>query len=242
MFYSFGNYAAKILIRYLKAKEYLATLLLMPEIWRKKETNFNIIVWQSIEPVTMLLEAARLSEPDYLAFLSFKSETRKREWTTVRAALRHLDPLSDNTINYNENGRPQLVGEKAISISHSGDIITVMTCDNARIGIDIEKIHPRIEKLAPKFVNEKEFGFIDSLDRQKKLHIIWGAKEVLFKIYSKGNVDFRKELQVEPFENSTKGICKASIKKTDFEKNLIVYYEQIGSYMLTYSIEEGSTK
>ena len=211
----------------------------MPEVWRKKGSNYDIIVWQSTEPVSELLAASRLSENDLSAYNSFKSETRKREWVTVRTALRNLDPHSDPDISYNENGKPFLVDDRPLSISHSGEFVAVMTGKDLPIGIDIEEIHPRIERLARKFVNETESTFIEGNHRQKKLHVIWGAKEVLFKIYSKGGVDFKRELMVSPFEILSNGLCHASIKKNDFDKNLIVYYHELSGYMLAWALVEG---
>ncbi len=110
-----------------------------------------------------------------------------------------------------------------------------MVSDEKHIGIDIEEIHPRIDTLSKKFVNEKEFTFIDQINRVEKLHVIWGAKEVLYKIYSRGGVDFRKDLRVDQFEYSSKGRCKAFIKKFDFEESFIVYYLTLDGYMIAYS-------
>jgi 4'-phosphopantetheinyl transferase len=210
----------------------------MPEVWRKKESNYDIIVWQSTEPIADLLEAAQMSEQDISTFNAFRSETRKREWVTVRAALRKINPLSNPDITYNENGKPFLVDDRPLSISHSGPFVALMTGHTSALGIDIEEIHPRIERLALKFVNAEESIFIDQINRQHKLHVLWGAKEVLFKIYSKGNVDFRKDLCVSKFDLAESGYCFASIKKNDFERNLIVYYHQLDNYMLAYCVDQ----
>lgn len=208
----------------------------MPEVWRKEDSDYRIMVWQSTESLEFLLKEADLNEKDFAEYCSFQSETRKREWVTVRTALRHLLPGENAGITYDKNRRPQLIGKKSISISHSGPYIAVMVADESRIGIDIEEIHPRIDVLAKKFVSEKEFSFIDQKNRFEKLHVIWGAKEVLYKIYSRGGVDFKKDLHVNQFEYSTKGECIAFIKKFDFEESFIVYYRSLGGYMITYAV------
>jgi len=207
----------------------------MPEVRRIEENHYKIIIWQSTESLDELLKEAALNEKDYAEYCSFQSETRKREWVTVRTALRHLLPGENAGITYDNNRRPHLIGSKSISISHSGPYIAVMVADEKHIGIDIEEIHPRIDVLAKKFVNEEEFTFIDQKNRFEKLHVIWGAKEVLYKIYSRGGVDFKKDLHVNQFEYSTKGECKAFIKKFDLEESFIVYYESLGGYMIAYA-------
>ncbi len=207
----------------------------MPEVWRKSENNYQIIVWQSTESLDDLLKLSELNEKDFSEYLSFHSETRKREWVTVRTALRQLLPDEEESITYDLNRRPKLIDKKSISISHSGPYIAVMVADGKPIGIDIEEIHPRIDVLAKKFVNEQEFSFIDQNNRFEKLHVIWGAKEVLYKIYSRGGVDFKKDLHVSPFEYAANGECNALIKKFDFEESFIVYYEKLGGYMIAYA-------
>jgi 4'-phosphopantetheinyl transferase EntD len=209
----------------------------MPEIWRKDEPNYHIIIWQSTEPVEELLNSARLNEQDFSEFSSFKSDTRKREWVTVRTALHALLPGENQSISYDSHGKPTLYGDRSISISHSGEFIAVMIAEGSRIGIDIEVIHPRIETLSRKFVNERERDFINQ-DVFEKLHIIWGAKEVLFKVYSLGGLDFRKDMLVEPFEYQTNGSCHAFIKKKLYEKNFHVYYQRINQYMVVWTVED----
>jgi 4'-phosphopantetheinyl transferase len=210
----------------------------MPEVWRKTDPLFRIIIWQSTESTDELLAAARLSDSDLTAFHSFKSDKRKREWVSVRTALRMLDPAVQGSITYNADGRPNLIGDRSISISHSGNYIAIMLSDAGKTGIDIEEIHPRIELLAKKFVNENEKSFIMHANQMRIYHVIWGAKEVLFKIYSRGGIDFRKDLHVNPFEYQVDGSCYASIKKNEYERSFHVYYHEMSGYMLAYTVGE----
>ena len=108
-----------------------------------------------------------------------------------------------------------------------------------RIGIDIECIAPRIEKLSKKFLSEQEDSSAYGSKRMEKLHVMWGAKEVLFKIHSIGNLIFKKDIFVYSFDYSGSGEIKASILKEGFEKDYSVQYLKTGKYMLTWSVEMG---
>ena len=68
-------------IRVIKAKEYLAEFYkqLMPEVWRKTGKNYSILVWQSTEPMNVLLTKASLSVYEFEKWRTFISEKRKRE-------------------------------------------------------------------------------------------------------------------------------------------------------------------
>jgi 4'-phosphopantetheinyl transferase len=213
----------------------------MPEVWRQTEPDFRIIIWHSIEPLAELFLNASLTDKENAEYQSFRSETRKREWLTVRNILKFLLPDEHHTIRYNHNGRPMLIGQTTISISHSNDFIAVMIGNGNRIGIDLEMIHPRIIGLSRKFLNEEETAFITENDKLEMLHVIWGAKEVLFKIHSIGSIDFKKDLLVCPFQYNPDGIVRAFIKKKSFEKDFIVYYKKFKEYMISWSTENSAT-
>jgi 4'-phosphopantetheinyl transferase len=208
----------------------------MPVTWQKNTENYSIIVWHSTEPMDLLLQNAVLNDQEYLQWQSFQSESRKREWLTVRNALRKILPeKSVSSINYDDNGKPHLKNEGAISISHSHQFIAVMKANETRIGVDIEVIHPRIEKLSKKFMNENEKSNFGEHDLEK-LHVVWGAKEVLYKIHSIGGIDFKKDFLVHPFNYKSSGTLKASIMKKGFEKDFIITYEKSGVHMLAWSL------
>ncbi len=208
----------------------------MPVTWRKKENNFSIVVWKSNEPLSVLLQYAALSRNETLEWNSFKSESRKREWLTVRSALQILIPgANGSSIYYDLNGKPQLLTEGFISISHSQEFIAIMKSDNPEIGIDIEIINNRIVNLSEKFLSDVEKLNVKAENRIEKLQVMWGAKEVLYKIHSIGGIDFKKDLRVQPFEYETPGDLFASIQKKGFQKDFKIFYEKIDQYMLSWA-------
>ena len=168
----------------------------MPVTWQKTDSNFSIVVWQSSEQINDLLLNASLSHEETQDWNLFKSETRKREWLTVRNALNVLIEKSDmSKIKYDKNGKPH-IDRYSISISHSHEFIAVMKADSSRIGVDIEIIHPRIEILSRKFLSENEKPDLADPKHLEKLHVMWGAKEVLYKIHSIGGIDFKKDFDL----------------------------------------------
>jgi 4'-phosphopantetheinyl transferase len=209
----------------------------MPKVWEKSVDEYSILVWQSTEPLEDLLEMASLNEADLKKFNSFISLSRKREWLTVRKIIKLLIPgTASSLITYEENGKPRLEGCH-ISISHSHDWIAIMVSEKHKIGIDIEIIGQRIENLAKKFLSSEEDQSAISEHRIEKLHIMWGAKEVLYKIHALGNVIFKKDLFVFPFNYSGSGQVRASIMKKGYERDYTIHYLKTGDYMLAWSME-----
>jgi phosphopantetheinyl transferase len=91
------------------------------------------------------------------------------------------------------------------SISHCGDFAAAIVSKNSRVGIDIEIPLGKIVKIADKFLNKEELSIFnfqrsmlnDSLTTHHSLlTLLWSAKEAVFKWYSDGGVDFRREIQL----------------------------------------------
>ncbi|MBL0102530.1 MAG: 4'-phosphopantetheinyl transferase superfamily protein [Bacteroidetes bacterium] len=178
----------------------------MPIVHRKSNDFETFAVWESSEDLYFLATLARLTESEMAFFDTFKSVTRKREFLTVRALLRELLPENVDSISYDENGKPHLNSQGSISISHTGHFVALMVSQKTRCGIDIETVSERILKLGKKFVNETEKETLPERSLMEHLQVIWGAKEVMFKIHSLGDLDFKKHLHTEAFQYYPSGI------------------------------------
>jgi len=207
----------------------------MPKVLEKSGSDYSLLVWNSTEPIDELLKNASLTSEEKSKYDSFISQTRKREWLTVRKMVKDLIPES-SPIVYDENGKPHLKNYN-LSISHSHNWIAILVSPHKRVGIDIEIIGSRIDKLAVKFLCAEEDLEARSDKRIEKLHVMWGAKETLFKIHGIGNVEFKSEFLVYPFNYSHSGIVKASNLKKGFEKEYDVYYLKSEGYMIVWCVD-----
>ena len=67
-------------------------------------------------------------------------------------------------IVYNPDGKPFLKGFSGeISFSHTQEYAAVILDCNQPVGIDIEKVKPRIEKVRSRFLDKDELEYIDQL-------------------------------------------------------------------------------
>lgn len=126
-------------------------------------------------------------------------EKRKQEFLQARVIR---DQIVDGTeIIYNEDGKPFLKdNSQFISISHSENYIG-MVCAPFNIGMDIEEINERVNKIKNRFLNEQE---IESFGKDTlSLTIAWTIKEALFKLNDRKGIDFRKELLIKEKINDT---------------------------------------
>jgi phosphopantetheinyl transferase len=138
-----------------------------------------------------------------------------------------------------EFGKPLLVNDTHhCSLSHSRAHVAAIIHTKAAVGIDIQHLHPRILSIANKFVNETEQITINANDAILQTHVIWGAKESLFKLHGKGNVDFKKNLTVMPFEISSQGRTTAYIDLPDFQALCQIHYSHTPDYVLVAGLLE----
>jgi phosphopantetheinyl transferase len=193
-------------------------------------------VWKITESLEELLKRTKLTDEEKATLANYKNELRKCEWVAVRTLLQELRPLGP-VIKYQQNGRPYLTdNSEEISISHSGQYIAISLGPEKNIGVDIEHIHPKIKKIAERFVNEKEKAFIKEDTLVEQLCILWCAKEVLYKTHPEGMLSFKNNLLVSPFILAENGEMEGTIIKDNHKWIHKLAYKRLNDYMLVYTI------
>jgi phosphopantetheinyl transferase len=123
------------------------------------------------------------------------NENRKVEFLGVRR-LRNESKLP-SPIFYTETRKPYLDQKlnAFISISHSKKFCA-FGFSSHEIGIDIEEMSPRIERIATRFVSSVEMSLI-SEDKILDLTKLWTMKEAMFKLNNRTGIEFKSELIIE---------------------------------------------
>jgi len=122
-----------------------------------------------------------------------------------------------------------------ISFSHSFDYAAVMISKNGTVGIDIELIKEKVERIANKFLKPEELAFIDKDEhRIQHLYICWCAKEAVYKCYGQKEVSFVDNIHLTPFDFSEQGTLNVRLHKGVVDKNYKVEYLQYEDYMIGY--------
>jgi phosphopantetheinyl transferase len=125
-----------------------------------------------------------------------------------RYLLQHLFPdFPYHLIEIAETRRPFLSNEEYhFSISHCGHYAAAMISREKRVGVDIETITCKIEKIKHKFLSERELEMAKKTSKtfstpmQNILTGLWSVKESLFKWIGEGGVDFREHLHINKLE------------------------------------------
>ena len=164
---------------------------------------------------------------------------KKSEWLCSRYLLELVaDHKLRSACIKDKYGKPYLKdGSEFISISHTFDYTGVIVSQYV-CGIDIQVIVPKIIVIAPRFISVEEFKNIPENNNLPYIHVNWGAKEAMYKCYGKKELDFRKNIFVEPFTFDPEGfVFYGQIRKGTFIKKYSLYARQIENMILVYAIE-----
>ena len=202
------------------------------------QTTPESIIWavrEIRETVDDLLGSLQKKEL-YFPYLSqITSENRKKEWLTVRVLLKEMLG-KEKEILYTSTGKPYLPDNSyQISISHTKGFVAIALHPEMKIGIDIEHISPRIQKIRSRFMNKKEEANLNKEHEEIHLLLHWSAKESMFKILDEQDVDFKTYLYVNPFKPVLNNLSCFSAYETKTEAQHVFtgYYLANFHYVLT---------
>nr|WP_315195227.1 4'-phosphopantetheinyl transferase superfamily protein [uncultured Flavobacterium sp.] len=197
----------------------------------------QILVWKVTESFDELLGKAVLKEKTQFRLNGMKSEMHQRAFLSVRLLIQEVG-ISDYDLHYDEFGKPYLSDHRYISITHSHNFAAIIISEETA-GIDMELQREKIIRIADKFV-DTEFSYLNPLEIEdyiRKLTVIWGVKEAVFKIRNEKGISFKDHIQVAPFlldKNQTQACLLFDNLEIKFEVN----YLEIENFTLVYAFEK----
>ena len=122
---------------------------------REIEDGCRIGLWEITEDYETLFGMTYLNDEDLRRLNSFRSLNRKIEWLSVRALLQQMTRPDARIVYHQQTNKPFLDdGSYNISISHSHKHTSIILGKNKLVGVDLEFISHKIERVAHKFINE----------------------------------------------------------------------------------------
>ena len=168
-----------------------------------------VYIWKIEEGFDALSRNISLTDHCQNRVDGMKSELHKRGFMSVRHLLAEAG-YTDHDLSYDALGKPHLRDNKYISITHSYTFSAIIVSDQP-VGIDIEMQREKILRIANKFTTFEDYKTLANVDAViRKLTIVWGAKESLYKLYAQEGLSFLKHIYVDDFSFDT-GKTKGSV-------------------------------
>ena len=198
----------------------------MSQIFSKiSSADFQILVWKIEESLDFFetFPASWSSPP-------VENPTKKLESTAVRHCLQQLSTEFETLkLVQNDRNRPYFEdSEWHISLTHSYPYVAAACSMKKRIGIDLEKPGRNIEKIAPRFLNAREWEKLKS--QSNLLTLAWSAKESIYKAVGKPGLSFQKEIELSDFNHNP---CKAQVSSGEI---IDIYWEEYPEFGLTVAL------
>ncbi|EDP98479.1 4'-phosphopantetheinyl transferase superfamily protein [Kordia algicida OT-1] len=168
----------------------------------------KVLIWKIEESFEELNREIKLTNHCQQRLDGMRSEIHQRGFLSVRHLLA-VCGYTDFDLYYDEKGKPHLKDGKYISITHSFNFSGIIISDTIPVGIDIEKQRDKILRIAHKFTPLEEYNTIANHEALvRKVTIVWGGKESIYKVYAEKGLSFIKHIDIDDFSmdaSKTKG-------------------------------------
>lgn len=93
------------------------------------------------------------------------------------------------------------------SISHCGDYAAAIVSETHRVGVDVELLNDRIERISHKFMYPDQVDMLNAMMNMPAtyaLTLFWSIKESVFKWWGRGGVDFKDDIVINAIHGQPK--------------------------------------
>lgn len=159
----------------------------------------SVYIWKVDEEEKVLADGIVLTPHCQNRMDGMKSEAHRRAFLSIRHLMAEAGYV-DQDLFYDDFGKPHLKDGKHISITHSHNFTGIIVSETDEVGIDIEMQRGKILRIAHKFTPIEEYKTLANTEALiRKLTIVWGAKESLYKIYAQQGLSFLRHINVMDF-------------------------------------------
>jgi len=199
------------------------------------DSHTKVFIWKIEEPYEELCQGTQLTTHCQNRVDNMLSDIHRRGFLSVRHLLAAAG-YTDFDLYYDANGKPNLKDGKQISITHSFQFSGIIVSDK-KVGIDIEKQRDKILKIANKFTPLREYRTLANDDAViRKLTIVWGAKEAIYKLYSEKGVSFLQHIDIKDFAFEN-GKTTGDIIYQGTRKSYKIWFLEFEGFTCVYAME-----
>lgn len=194
-----------------------------------------VYIWKVTEPEQDLARGIALTPHCRERYDGMRSETHRRGFMSIRHLMAEAG-YTDADLYYDAAGKPHLHDGTHISITHSFDFTGIIVSKKREVGIDIEKQRDKILRVAHRFTPLHEYHTLANEDALiRKLTMVWGAKESLYKIMAIHGLSFLNHICIDDFDmesGRSSGWVQYEGHRTDFQ----TYFLEFEGFTCAYAL------
>ncbi len=208
----------------------------MPMVYQQNiNSHTRLGVWHITEPEHFFTEEVPLQR-------AITHPHKRLQHLAGRFILKELFPGFPHALIKIADTRKPFLEDEAyhFSISHAGDYAAAMVSTADRVGVDVELISSKAEKVKHKFLSGHEQALIQELSgndfhsHQTLITAAWSIKESLYKWFGDGEIDFIEHLHIENIQlNDNSGAADCIIRRSN-PAHLTVHFLQFNGNCLSW--------
>ena len=160
-----------------------------------------LLIWEIFEPIEELQEGLVATAEEWAEYETISHPQKRLEWLTGRRAMQSIVEASGRIytgMRKDNFGKPFLNNAVAeISLTHTARFVVVALHPSVSIGVDLERVAPKLARVAPKFLSDSETTHAG--EQLERLCTYWCAKEALYKLHGTRNLSFKEEILIHSF-------------------------------------------
>ena len=166
------------------------------------------LIVEAVPPVYLCCDTL-ITASDVASASRFQNDKRRREHLAWRRVVRN-ELGRGVVIDYNEVGAPVVdTPNTHISVAHGGERVAVAIADE-RVGVDIENLDRNYERVKSRFMSPAEEALSDM---EEWPAMVWTAKEAIYKLYGKREVDLTEDIHIIGLNTETMSLS-AEVRDT----------------------------
>jgi 4'-phosphopantetheinyl transferase len=224
---------------YLFIRVNLQSKLRMPLLRINNSEHATVAVWKTEEDAAFFMQSFSNDVLKEMNLQRFTNESKQIEQLSSRYLLQTvIGSESMQSFRKAENGKPYLeTNAQHISISHTKNHSAIIVSKAGACGIDIEAIHPRVKKVAHKFIRADEASLISEANEVERMMLLWSAKETVYKVYANKEVDFKEHILLTDlqFTSEYTGRLKGKLEKDSELLEMEIAFEFFDGHVMTFA-------
>lgn len=137
--------------------------------------------------------------------------------------------------------KPHVPGNRYFfSLSHCTGYAAAIVSSSDSVGIDIENISPRVQRIRHKFLSGQENVWVSDFtpgEQDSILTLLWSVKETVYKWLGLPGLIFNEHIFIHPIEIERSRVAQVTLHHPQFVKQLQVSFVRMGSLYCSFMVE-----
>jgi 4'-phosphopantetheinyl transferase len=197
------------------------------------EPTGELVLWQVNENPKWFFDQLSLARPMWEEYHQISAPNVRLQWLSSRFSLQQVAKTREMDVMKDHFGKPHLVNDsRFISISHCDGYAAAIAAE-ATVGVDVERVHPRVQRIKNRFLSDEELKLLGTSDAS--LMLAWSAKESVYKMHGEKKLLFKEQIRIEQHDPTT-CVLYVRLKLDGTQQLLRVRYQFVNECVLSWVV------